>query len=316
MATCFVVMPISTPEDTFKQYGDREHFQHVLDYLFTPALKQLEYTITPPSAAGSDLIHAEIIKNLEQSDLALCDISTLNANVFFELGIRTSLDRPVALVKDNFTTKIPFDTSSINTHTYNASLTAWSLEKEIPRLSEHIADVVARAEGRNTLWRYFGLTQRASPAEISNPTEAKLQIVIDQLAGLTKEINALSEGVARDRILSSYSSPLSTTVYSTNPTGSAFFNTTPGSQYIAPDFDLTSEIPPRFAVFIQRAKTAAARESAVLEVRGYDEARDRVVLSTGNWPLSEKIQKEIDRLAGSLKVKFLLNTPDTSVWPR
>src|SRR5690348_13500864 len=121
MAKCFIVMPISMLDIYADIYDDPEHFKHVLDYLFIPALKAAGYEAVPPSITGSDLIQAEIISNLETCDLVLCDISTLNPNVFFELGIRTSLDRPAALVRDNFTIQIPFDTGSINTHTYDAS---------------------------------------------------------------------------------------------------------------------------------------------------------------------------------------------------
>lgn len=186
MAKCFVVMPISTLDIYADRYNDPEHFSHVLDYLFIPALEAAGYETVPPTVTGSDLIHAEIISNLETCDLVLCDISTLNPNVFFELGIRTSLDRPAALVRDNFTVQIPFDTGSINTHTYDASLRPWKLHSEVVALTLHIQQVAAKSGDRNALWRYFGLTQRASPAEISNPTEAKLDLLIDQVNRLAK----------------------------------------------------------------------------------------------------------------------------------
>ncbi len=75
------------------------------------------------SSAGADLIHAEIIRKLEEADLVPCDRWTLNPNVFFELGIRTALDRPVALVRDDQTAILPFDTGILNTHTYRSALT-------------------------------------------------------------------------------------------------------------------------------------------------------------------------------------------------
>ena len=103
---------------------------------------------------------------------------------FFELGIRTALDRPVAIVKDGHTKHIPFDTGSINTYTYDASLTPWSLEAQVPSLSEHINQSMARSGERNPLWRYFGLTQRATPPEIANPAEAKLDLILAELTQL------------------------------------------------------------------------------------------------------------------------------------
>jgi Restriction endonuclease len=192
MAKCFVVMPISMLDIYADRYNDPEHFSHVLDHLFTPALEEAGYEAVRPTITGSDLIHAEIISNLETCDLVLCDISTLNPNVFFELGIRTSLDRPVALVRDHFTVQIPFDTGSINTHTYDASLQPWKLPSEVEALTLHVKQVAAKSGDRNALWRYFGLTQRASPAEISNPIEAKLNLLIDEVNRLAKRSDIVS----------------------------------------------------------------------------------------------------------------------------
>jgi hypothetical protein len=91
--TCFVAMPITTPTAYAEKLSDPEHFVHVLDHLFMPALQAAGLTVIPPSVGGSEMIHAEIIRNLEQADYVICDLSGLNPNVLFELGIRTSLDR-------------------------------------------------------------------------------------------------------------------------------------------------------------------------------------------------------------------------------
>jgi hypothetical protein len=181
--TCFVVMPVTTPEGYVEGSGDQAHFSHVLDYLFAPALRSVGYEVIPPSMLGSDIIQAEIIKNLEQADLVLCDMSSLNPNVFFELGIRTALDRPVVLVRDSATPKLPFDINAINTHTYEVSLDPWVLSVEIPRLADHIKAATKDASKiGNSMWRYFGLTKRASPSEAAdNPLEAKIDIILAEL---------------------------------------------------------------------------------------------------------------------------------------
>lgn len=185
MPDCFVIMPISTPKDVVGDYGgDDNHFVHVLDHLFVPAIEKARLTVVKPIMTGADLIHAEIIKRLEQADMVLCDMSRLNANVFFELGIRTALDRPAALVKDDKTTQVPFDTGVINHHTYDSSLSPWTLDEEIQALSEHLSETAKRAEGRNSLWRYFGLTQRAEPAEIENPVEGKIDLILQEVTAI------------------------------------------------------------------------------------------------------------------------------------
>lgn len=180
--TCFVAMPITTTEVYLDRCGDSDHFLHVLNHLFRPALEDVGYQVIPPSTAGAELIHAEIIKNLEQADLVLCDLSDLNPNVFFELGIRTALDRPLTIVKDNLTPRLPFDLSAVNILTYDYLLNPWTLSAEIPRLSEHIGLSDTTANAGNAMWRYFGLTKRASPAEIgNNPLEAKVDFIISEL---------------------------------------------------------------------------------------------------------------------------------------
>jgi hypothetical protein len=190
--TCFVAMPITTPDAYAEKLGDPEHFAHILTHLFTPALQAAGLTVIPPSVGGSEIIHAEIIRNLEQADFVLCDMSDLNPNVFFELGIRTSLDRPVILVRDDLTGHIPFDLNAIGTATYDSSLKPWSLDAEIPRLASFIQDVIGKSNLDNAMWRYFGLTKRGSPSEAgSNPIEAKLDLVISELAKRDQSSNRL-----------------------------------------------------------------------------------------------------------------------------
>lgn len=181
--TCFVAMPISTPGAYTEKLGDPDHFAHVLVHLFTPALEEAGLTVIPPSTVGSELIHAEIIRNLEQADFVLCDLSGLNPNVLFELGVRTSLDRPVILVKDDLTEKAPFDLNAINTLTYDSSMTPWSLASERSRLVKHIQGVINSGNSGNSMWRYFGLTKRGEPSQAGdNPIEAKLDLLLGEIS--------------------------------------------------------------------------------------------------------------------------------------
>jgi hypothetical protein len=113
--TCVIAMPLTTPIEAIPVYGgDGDHFRHVLEHLFAPACEKAGYRPVRPSTRGAQLIHAEIVKHLEQSDLVLYDHSGHNPNVFFELGIRTALDRPVALVRDEKSEQLAFDTSILN----------------------------------------------------------------------------------------------------------------------------------------------------------------------------------------------------------
>lgn len=186
MPTCFIAMPISTPDPSL-YHGDVDHFQHVLDHLFIPAVKAAGMAPIPPLAQGADVIQAEIIKHLETADLVLCDISTLNANVFFELGIRTALNKPMCIVRDEHTPRIPFDTTIVNHHTYNSTLHAWHLDGEMNALRDHLTASLERSDGKNGLWKYFGLTKRAEPSGVTQDTDDRLALLSAQVESLIRE---------------------------------------------------------------------------------------------------------------------------------
>ena len=175
-------MPLSTPSGSLESYnGDADHFLHVLDCLFIPAIEASDLQPLPPIVAGSDVIHGEIIKNLASADLVLCDMSQLNPNVFFEFGIRTALNRPVALVTDQETVTIPFDTGIINYHRYNSSLQGWLIKSEIAKLSEHINKTLASEPDRNSLWKYFGIAQNGFLSTEKATTDDKLSLMMQKL---------------------------------------------------------------------------------------------------------------------------------------
>jgi len=169
-----------------KYSDDREHFRHVLDHLIVPSVKKAKLNPVPPVASGSEVIHGEIIKHIETSDLVLCDMSILNPNVFFELGIRTALNKPVCLIKDDITAEIPFDTTIINNHTYSCALSPWTLEKEIDRLTQHIEDSLSKSNGFNSLWKYFSISATAHPTEKSVGFEDKVDYLNAQIEALRK----------------------------------------------------------------------------------------------------------------------------------
>lgn len=183
-------MPISTADHSVEFYnGDVEHFLHVLDCLFVPAIQSAGLEPILPIVAGSDVIHAKIIKNLSSADLVLCDMAQLNPNVFFEFGIRTALNKPVALVADEITENIPFDTGLINYHRYNSSLNGWLIQDEIKKLSEHLNKTLDDDPHRNSLWKYFGMTESGFLNTEAITPDDKLSLLIRKIDSLTQSVS-------------------------------------------------------------------------------------------------------------------------------
>ena len=182
---CFVAMPITTSPQQAETYGDPEHWSHVSAALFAPAIKAAEFHAVFPFAQGSDIIHSNIVSRLATADMVLCDLSSANPNVFFEFGIRTALNLPVALVAENGAT-LPFDTGIVNTFHYDPALLAWEIEGQVDALAEHMRLAVASCAGKNPLWEKFGLTiqaRTAAPGD-GSPNDARFSLIFDQLASI------------------------------------------------------------------------------------------------------------------------------------
>ena len=114
---CFVIMPISDPDE----YG-KGHFESVYRDIFVPAIKKAGYTPhRVDEDASSGLIQAKIIENLMNAPMVICDLSSRNPNVLFELGIRQAYDKPVVLVQEIGTERI-FDINGISCIDYDPSL--------------------------------------------------------------------------------------------------------------------------------------------------------------------------------------------------
>jgi len=111
---CFVIMPIGELDGIYP----KDHFRHVYEDIFKPAIEKAGYEAHRVDYnKSSSLIQVEIVKKIVESSMVLCDLSTRNPNVLFELGIRQAYDKPVVLVQETGTQRI-FDVSTINTIEY------------------------------------------------------------------------------------------------------------------------------------------------------------------------------------------------------
>lgn len=114
---CFVIMPISD------QPGyEKGHFQRVYDFIIKPAC--LLAGFEPKRAdevKSTNVIILDILERIISSEMAICDLSSKNGNVLYELGIRQAFDKPVTILKDDITDRI-FDINTIREVPYNSQL--------------------------------------------------------------------------------------------------------------------------------------------------------------------------------------------------
>ncbi|MDQ0762719.1 tetratricopeptide repeat protein [Streptomyces canus] len=103
---CFVIMPIRKPGT--EEY---EHYRALRDTVIEPVIKELGYKVTrADDVAKGGAITADIVRRLTTADLVVADLTDLNANVFYELGIRHALrGQGTVMMVDTEKSTIPFD---------------------------------------------------------------------------------------------------------------------------------------------------------------------------------------------------------------
>ncbi len=136
-----IIMPISNSENYTKK-----HWEEVKEYISESVdnIKAFKSKIQLVSEPGSNVIHQNIVKNLKISDIIICDISDHNPNVLFELGIRIAFNKPIIIIKDDYT-EFLFDTSIIehleypkNLHVYKMMNFKKKLERKIIKIYNQI----------------------------------------------------------------------------------------------------------------------------------------------------------------------------------
>lgn len=114
MKTCFVVCPIGEENSETRKRSDQ-----VLKHILSPICKDKGYDlIRSDTIHDTDKIDQTIIDQLNAANLVIADLSECNPNVFFEIGYRSALAKPLIQIA-NEGQELPFDVSSIRTIYYN-----------------------------------------------------------------------------------------------------------------------------------------------------------------------------------------------------
>jgi O-acetyl-ADP-ribose deacetylase (regulator of RNase III) len=115
--TCFVIMPFGEKQDAD---GKAIDFDEIYEYLIKPAVGE----ITPDCVRCDQIgeagwIHAKMIDRVYEADIAIVDITSLNPNVFYELGVRHALRSSVTVLIRRKGTRLPFNIEGLNVIEYD-----------------------------------------------------------------------------------------------------------------------------------------------------------------------------------------------------
>lgn len=120
---CFVMMPFGKKDEYDKQEAESNYiYKHIICKAIEEIEKKIKKSIeiireTDKKSAGN--INKSILKNIASADICIVDITGLNPNVFFELGIRYCLRTKTTILIKQIQTEIPFDIQGYKCTTYN-----------------------------------------------------------------------------------------------------------------------------------------------------------------------------------------------------
>ena len=158
---CFVIMPISDVDGYQKG-----HFNRVYEYIIAPACQKAGYeVIRADGTAKANVIIADILKNVLDCEMAICDLSARNPNVFYELGFRQAFNKKTVLMIDNKTDR-PFDISGLRSFEYDSSLRIDLVNKAIDDLVKALNETSKMGEHElNSLLKLLSIENPATLPE-------------------------------------------------------------------------------------------------------------------------------------------------------
>lgn len=119
---CFVLMPYGSRNEYGKGKSEADFvYRHIIRPAAAKALDiegNEDSIVREVDNGESGLITKAIIQRIAEASLVIADISGHNANVFFEMGVRYSLQKRSTILIRQSNTPIPFDLANFRHHTY------------------------------------------------------------------------------------------------------------------------------------------------------------------------------------------------------
>lgn len=179
---CFVIMPISDHPDY-----ENNHFTRVYEYMIKPACEKAGYkAVRADDDLKTDHITISILKQIVESDMAICDMSSRNPNVFYELGMRQAFNMRTVLIRDNSTT-IPFDIQDLRALEYDKNLRIDNIQTSIEEIATTIKETEMMEPNEvNSLISLIGI----QTAKVSKDIEMSPEVSV-----LLKELRVISSNI-------------------------------------------------------------------------------------------------------------------------
>jgi hypothetical protein len=191
LTRCFVIMPFSSSDGY-----DVGHFDRVYNHIIKPACK-LAGVVPERTDDGleSGYILAKMLKMLTEYELAICDMSAVNANVFYELGVRQAFGKPVTLIKDEKSRRI-FDVQGFSSIEYDSTLRIDKVQSAVNNISQALKETLYKKdEIVNSIQPFLEMNVAKKPEQVEVSLETA--IILDKIAQMERHLFPQKYGYQR-----------------------------------------------------------------------------------------------------------------------
>jgi hypothetical protein len=133
-SSCFVMQPFAHPYNGY------------YDVVFKPAIEKagLRSVRADDEIFGSGKIMDQVWRGIRNANVLIAELTTRNANVYYELGLAHALGKPVVLIAADGE-EVPFDVHHIRVIYYDIKDPFWG-QKLIDKIAENIQSALANPE--------------------------------------------------------------------------------------------------------------------------------------------------------------------------
>jgi len=184
---CFVVGPIGSEDSE-----PRIHADWLLEYIIQPAMQAFPDFVTKRAdqIAVPGMIDAQIINALLTAELVIADLSTLNPNAFYEIGIRHMAQKPIIHMQlaDEQT---PFDVNLYRAIKYSRLRTR-DVATARAALSEQLSAVLA-----NDYQVDNPITRTRGTVKLQEEATSSQRVLMEQIKSLDARLATMERGTDR-----------------------------------------------------------------------------------------------------------------------
>jgi hypothetical protein len=181
---CFVISPISDEGSDVRKRADQ-----LFEYVIEKTVKKFGYSpIRADMIPRPGIITSQIIEHLLKDDLVIADLTGRNPNVFYELGIRHVIRKPVIQIKD-VSEIIPFDLHNMRTIDVD-----YRYIKSMDRCRDEITKQIEEIQGNPETATPVSYTVDLMKLENRGEPESKLIMeMVSEMQALRSQVDKLSK---------------------------------------------------------------------------------------------------------------------------